>query len=225
MSNTDSNNAQRMRMYWSARSPFARYVMLAAHEIGIADQIETIPTHVTGAEPVPEIEPYNPVGRIPVMVLPNGQVIHDSRVIVEYLDTAYGGNKLLPQDLERRIDALTRASIGQAMIERGVRWIGDRFRPKEQQNPKMQAFVAHTLRTSLDHLEKTAPEWADLPFDIGHLAIGNILSYLDFRFDELAWREGRPQLAKWFEPISQRPSFVATAPQDTSGLTITKVDS
>jgi hypothetical protein len=38
------------------------------------------------------------------------------------------------------------------------------------------------------------------------------LGYLDFRFPELAWREGRRGLAAWFETAATRPGFAETAP-------------
>ena len=32
-------------------------------------------------------------------------------------------------------------------------------------------------------------------------------SYLDLRFADLNWREGRPQAAAWFAEITKRPAF------------------
>lgn len=47
---------------------------------------------------------------------------------------------------------------------------------------------------------------------LGHLAIGAALGYLDLRHDELGWRNGRDELARWYAEIAERPSFIATTP-------------
>jgi glutathione S-transferase len=55
--------------------------------------------------------------------------------------------------------------------------------------------------------DSLAPERIDL----GQIAVATALTYADFRFQDLAWREGRPRLAAWFDAITRRPSFVETA--------------
>ena len=49
--------------------------------------------------------------------------------------------------------------------------------------------------------------------DMGHIAVGCALGYLDLRHDERSWRTGRDSLAQWFETFSKRDSMVATKPQ------------
>jgi hypothetical protein len=44
---------------------------------------------------------------------------------------------------------------------------------------------------------------------IGHIAIGIALSYLDFRFNDLEWRNGHPQLAAWHATFHARASVKA----------------
>ena len=41
-----------------------------------------------------------------------------------------------------------------------------------------------------------------------------MLSYIDYRFPDLGWRATRPLLAAWHAPFEQRPSVIATAPDD-----------
>ncbi len=48
------------------------------------------------------------------------------------------------------------------------------------------------------------------PFDISHLAVGCCLSYVDFRFSDLGWRETRPALTLWHEAFAARGSARAT---------------
>ena len=63
---------------------------------------------------------------------------------------------------------------------------------------------------TLDRFERMAPEVAARPFDIGHVALGCALSYADFRFADLGWRTGRPNLADWHAGFAARPSVLAT---------------
>jgi glutathione S-transferase len=68
----------------------------------------------------------------------------------------------------------------------------------------------------LDSLEREADALAASAFDIGHIAIGCALSYLDFRFAEEDWRKGHPRLAIWHAVFAARPSVEATLPVDDS---------
>ena len=74
-----------MRLYWSSRSPYVRKVMVAAHELGLADRIDCIPTVVSlrTSDPLPDAS--NPLGQIPTLLTEAGEAIHDSTVIAEYL--------------------------------------------------------------------------------------------------------------------------------------------
>jgi len=49
----------------------------------------------------------NPLGKIPVLITPDGKAIYDSRVILEYLDHAAGGGIIIPDGWPARLDALT----------------------------------------------------------------------------------------------------------------------
>jgi len=51
------------------------------------------------------------------------------------------------------------------------------------------------------------------PTDIGHIAIGCALGYLDFRHDDRVWRKGRDSLDDWFVVFAGRPSMLDTKPE------------
>ena len=73
------------------------------------------------------------------------------------------------------------------------------------------------LRASVAALEHEAEALGTSGFTVGHLAIGVALSYLDFRFADLAWREGHPKLASWHESFAARPA-VLDFPTGTVGI-------
>ncbi|HLY90910.1 MAG TPA: glutathione S-transferase N-terminal domain-containing protein, partial [Acetobacteraceae bacterium] len=89
-----------MKLHWSPRSPYVRKVMVVAHELGLADRIETVRTVVGGTTPHLELMRENPLGKIPTLVLEDGTILYDSPVICEYLDTLHAGEKLFPAGSE-----------------------------------------------------------------------------------------------------------------------------
>ncbi|HEY7578057.1 MAG TPA: glutathione S-transferase [Acetobacteraceae bacterium] len=197
-----------MKLHWSPRSPYVRKVMIVAHELGLADRIETVRTVVGGTAPHLELMRQNPLGKIPTLVLDDGTVLYDSPVICEYLDGLHDGPKLYPAWPER-LTALRRLALGDGILDIALAWLGERFRPVERQSGPHIALWHGKLRACVDALEAEA---AALQFDaptIGHIGIGVALSYLDFRFGDLRWRDGHPQLAAWQATFDARPSVAA----------------
>ncbi|MFM9850090.1 MAG: glutathione S-transferase family protein [Hyphomicrobiaceae bacterium] len=204
-----------MKLFWSSRSPFVRKVMVFAHETGLAERIERTQIIVAPTKPNPEVMALNPLNKLPTLVLDNGGVLYDSRVICEHLDTLHDRPRLFPADPSARIDALRRQALGDGMMDFLLVWLSERSRPAPQQSPELIAACRTKLTTVLDALEREAPALAAAPFSIAHIAIGCALGYADFRFKDEAWRTGRPQLAAWAETLHARPSFQATQPADT----------
>jgi len=81
-----------MKLYGSPRSPFARKVMVFAHETGLASRIEPLRTHVAMTQPNRELLRVNPLGKVPTLITDQGTVLFDSTVICEYLDSLHDGH-------------------------------------------------------------------------------------------------------------------------------------
>jgi len=205
---------KKMLMHWSPRSPFVRKVMIVAHEVGLADRIETVRTLVAAATPNVELMKQNPQSRLPTLVLADGTVIYDSPVIAEYFDSLNTGEKLFPASFPERLVALRRQSLGDGMLDTMLMWRGEVLRPPAQQSIKhMQAWKLKT-RVSVDMLEDEADALVASHFSIGHIALGVALGYIDFRFPELNWRDGHPKLAAWHKTFEARPSVKANEAVD-----------
>lgn len=200
-----------MRLYWSSRSPFVRKAMVAAHETGVASRIETVRVEVAVAKLNAEVMAHNPLNKIPTLVLGNGTVLFDSRVICEYLDSLNTGPKLFPSDASARWTALRRDAIGTGIMENGVAGIGENARPVEiRSQPHLAAYKAK-ITAALDYLELETPALVEDGFNIGHLSIGCALDYLDFRYADDNWRKGHDRLAEWHKAFSDRASVKQTA--------------
>lgn len=203
-----------MTLHWSPRSPYVRKVMIAAHEMRLMDRIRTVRTTVGGTTPHAELMQINPLGKIPTLELEDGTVIYDSPVIIEYLDTLHTGAKLFPSAWPERLTALRRHALGQGMLDCALPLLGESFRPPERQSEPHKQLWRTKLRACVDALEHEAAALGSGGFTVGHLTIGVALSYLDFRFADMQWREGHPNLAAWHATFDARPSVQANLPVD-----------
>jgi len=201
-----------MKLHWSPRSPFVRKVMVLAHEAGLTGRLTLVRTVVAMTDPNIPLMDDNPLAKIPTMVLDDGTILYDSRVICEYLDTLHGGKRLFPQSGSQKWTALRRQALGDGVMDLLVLWRNERIKPPERQTRTWLDAFALKMQRSLAALEAEAPALAG-DCDIGHIAIGIALSYIDFRFSDLEWRKGYSRLAQWHAGFESRPSVQATRPE------------
>src|ERR1700680_4686212 len=95
-----------MKLRHNPASPYARKVMVCAHELGLAGKIELLNTAVSPVETNATLAAENPLMKIPALVTDDGQVLFDSPVICEYLDSVAGSAKIS----RRRAGAVDRAA-------------------------------------------------------------------------------------------------------------------
>jgi glutathione S-transferase len=203
-----------MKLHWSPRSPFVRKVMIVADERGFLDRLECVRTVAAMTKPHAALMADNPLSKIPTLVLDDGTALYDSPVICEYLDALDGKPQLFPVDRARRMLALRRQALGDGFLDLLVLTRNERLRA--QPSEEHLASAAARSAAVLDSLEREADALAASAFDIGHIAIGCALSYLDFRFADLDWRKGHPRLAAWHHGFAARPSVRASEPVDDS---------
>lgn len=200
-----------MQLHHNVASPFVRKVMAVAIETGLAERIEPVKRLPSPVAPVVEVNADNPLGKIPCLVTDDGAALYDSRVICEYLDGLHDGPKMFPAAGAARWTALRRQALADGIMDAGVLTRYETFlRPEEARWAAWIDNQKQKFRRALDALEL---EGASLGVvDIGTLALACALGYLDFRFAEERWREGRPKLAVWYESASKHRAFVETAP-------------
>ena len=203
-----------MKLHWSPRSPFVRKVMIAAHEMGLAERFDKVRSVAAATTPHVELMKDNPLSKIPAMVLDDGSPLFDSRVICEYLDGQHSGQKLFPADPASRFTALRRQALGDGMLDLLILWRIER----ERQYPSDVMISSYTVRKDvcLAALEQEADAITSSPFSIGHVALGCALGYMDFRFAMFPWRESHPKIAAWHAKFNARPSVLANAVVDDS---------
>jgi glutathione S-transferase len=203
-----------MKLHWSPRSPFVRKVMIVAHELGLVDRIACVRTVAATTKPHLGLMADNPLSKIPTLVLDDGTVLYDSPVVCEYLDGLHAGPKLYPAELKERLTALRRQALGDGFLDFLLLLRNER----ERAHPSEAHLSAYTTKKQavLDALDREADALAASPFNIGHIAVGCALSYLDFRYADEDWRKDHPRAAAWHADFAARPSVRATEPVDDS---------
>ncbi len=202
-----------MKLRWSPGSPYVRKVMVMAHEIGLVDQLELIPTNPWDAET--DIGEDNPLGKVPCLILEDETNIFDSLLICEYLDDLHSGTHLFPRaNRELHWLALRLHAAAQGILDAAVACrIEETFRPTNYRWDDWIDRQKVVIGRGLDFLEGEAENLSGR-VTIGHLAIGCALGYLEFRQPDDNWLAERPDLADWFDRFNLRPSMEATQPRD-----------
>lgn len=197
-----------MKLYCAYSSPYSRKARAAAIEAGVSDRIELV--LLNPWENPPALLEVNPLGRIPVLTTDDGTTLVGSAVIAEYLDNL-GSGSLYPAPGPDRWRALRRLATGDGMLESLVPVRLELLRPEEHRSAMLDKRWRDSAARTLASLDAEKPKPDGRP-DIGDIAVGCALGYLDFRFPEWNWRRDQPYLATWFEALSKRPSFTETIP-------------
>jgi glutathione S-transferase len=200
-----------MKLYWSNASPYARKVRMVIAEKVLGHLVEEISVDVY-ADP-PELLAVNPLGKIPTLVMDDGQGFFDSPAICSYLDAHPQGQgpRLQPQSDRERWLVMRAEALGDGITDLAFALRQEHLKPQGEKSPTSAARWRGQLLRSLDAVLPTLPT---LPkgTTLGHLAFVSALGYLDFRHSDMNWRNGRAELAAWYEQMCARPSVSATAP-------------
>ncbi|MBC6441245.1 MAG: glutathione S-transferase N-terminal domain-containing protein [Rhodospirillales bacterium] len=197
-----------MKLHQSPTSPFVRKVLVAAHERGLANRIELLPTSTMASG---ELATDNPLAKVPALVTDDGEAIYDSLVIVTLLDTMGSGPRMMPVDAATRVAVLRRHALADGMMQAAVASVMETRRPDD----KIWSDFIHKEHGRVSRGLAVIEGEIDViggHVDLATISIGVALGYIDFRLGDFGWRETCPKLAAWYAEFSQRPSMVGTAP-------------
>ncbi|MBI5612712.1 MAG: glutathione S-transferase N-terminal domain-containing protein [Gammaproteobacteria bacterium] len=198
-----------MKLYGSLTSPYVRKLRVLVQEKDIACEFVVENPHDADSS-IPHL---NPLGKVPVLLLDNDEVLFESTLLVEYLD-GLAGAPLMPANGPARLQALRWHALGQGMLDATVARLMEMRRPAEKQLPEAIARQEKKIARALRFAEAAAGDGAYLVenrFGVADIALGVALEYLDFRYPH-DWRASYPRLAQWLAGIGARPSFLATRP-------------
>lgn len=196
-----------MKLYGSQTSPYVRKVRVVAAE-------RAIPVDFTVEDPWQDgarLHAMNPIGKVPVLELDDGQVLFDSLLLIEYLDAKAPGPRLLPAEGDARWTALRGHALAHAIIDAAVTRLLETRRPESFQMPDRMAREETRLGRILDRAEIELGDGDPNRPSLVELMLGVALQYLDFRHPH-GWRTQRPRLAALTARLATRPSFRDTQP-------------
>jgi glutathione S-transferase len=200
-----------LKLIGTTTSPYTRKVRIVLAEKRMEYEFAIDAPNAEGSTVVR----YNPLGKIPVLVLDDESTLFDSRVIVEYLDNASPGNRLIPEEKRPRIQVRRWEALADGCTDAAVAVIMEKRRPAAQQSPewiaRQQAKVDRALQMMADDL--AAKTWCTGDFfTLADIAVGCCLGWMELRLPDLPWRRNHPNLARLADKLAQRQSFRDTVP-------------
>ncbi len=109
-----------MKLLYQTHSPYARKVLVAAHEMGLHASLTVVHHETSPTRRNEAVFALNPLGKVPVLMCDDGAVLFDSNVICEYLDGLHGGPKLIPLQPQLRFRALKLQALAQGIADAGI---------------------------------------------------------------------------------------------------------
>jgi glutathione S-transferase len=88
----------------------------------------------------------------------------------------------------------------------------EHVRPAATRSPEWLEAQWAKIERALTAIESRWISHLSGPLDMGQIALGAVLGYLDFRQPHRDWRGSRPALAGWWEEFAKRPAMLATQP-------------
>jgi glutathione S-transferase len=160
----------------------------------------------------------NPLGKVPCLVVEGVEAIFDSRVIVEYLDTLSPVGRLIPPTGRERVEVRTWESLADGALDAAIAArLEANWAPRGE--ARSQAWIDRNMSRVHAALKAMARGLGEKPWSAGlhmtlaDIAVGCALGYLDFRFAHIDWRGEHANLARLYDKLAARKSFVDTVPQ------------
>jgi glutathione S-transferase len=203
-----------MKLIGSTTSPYVRKVRIVMSEKKLDYQF--IEENVWAADT--KMAQYNPLGKVPCLLMDGGEAVFDSRVIVEYLDTLSPVGKLIPSSGRERAEVKTWEALADGVLDAAVlarledTWTGRNAAERSQAwvDRQMDKIDLSLKAMSLGLGDKAY--CSGIHLSLSDVATGCALGYLDFRFPHIDWRSAHPNLAKLADKLAKRPSFIDSLP-------------
>jgi glutathione S-transferase len=200
-----------MKLIGSLTSPYTRKVRVVMTEKRIDCSFEiqdpwSADTRVPG---------FNPLGKVPVLLLDDGTPLFDSRVIVEYLDGLTPVSRLIPDNGRARVMVRRWEALADGVLDAGIAVF---YENKRSASRRSKDWIARQQGKVAAGLQMMAEELGDKTwcygeaYSLADVASGCCLGWLSLRFPELEWGGTYPNLAKHYEKLLRRQSFADTRP-------------
>ncbi len=200
-----------LKLISATPSPYARKVRIALAEKAIPFELVTeVPWDSTTATPR-----YNPLEKLPVLVLPDGTGVYESRYILEWIEAKHPAPAMLPQDVDDRLFARKVEVVADGVCDALVLLFWERNRAEAVRSAEWQARQMRKVDGGMAALAGwagTRPFLVGGQFGLADIAAGTVCRYLDVRFPAYPWRARHPDLSAYSDVLERRPSFAGSVP-------------
>jgi glutathione S-transferase len=208
-----------MKLLSATPSPYARKVRIALAEKGIPFELVTeVPWNEDTATPR-----HNPLEKLPVLILDNGESVYESSYILEWLEHHHPEPAIYPFDADQKLAARRLEVLADGVCDAFVLWIFETFRAEDRRSQPWMDRQMRKIRGGLREIDRLVPAEAEWcvgdRFGLADIAVGTVVDYLRVRCPQIAWGDDHPDLMTRLVRLSERPSFRDTVPvpQNISG--------
>ena len=210
-----------LKLLSATPSPFARKVRVVLLEKNIPFELKTINPWNMNAD----IERFNPLGKIPVLITANNETIYDSKFIIEWIEHNYPDPAVFPTDAKTKFKAQQIQVIADGICEAVILLFFENIRPDPQQSKPWSERQIKKISNGLQALEQQISNdefCVDNTFGIADISVVSAVDYLSLRFKTYEWRNKFTRISKFVARQSARQSFIETmpTPQDIENSTI-----
>jgi glutathione S-transferase len=192
-------------------SPFVRRVAVSLRVLGFPYEHDTRSVF----RDFDSMRQTNPVGRIPSLVLDDGEVLIDSAAILDWLDETVGtARALVPRGGSERRRALRLIALATGAIDKTVACAYERIVRPEQW--RWQEWIARGRKQAEGGIMALAAEpWpATTALDQAQITTACMIRYAKLADPELLPGGRYPSLESLSQRCEDRPEFQATCPPD-----------
>lgn len=192
-------------------SPYARKVRIALTEKGVPFELITeVPWDSTTSTPR-----YNPLEKLPILLLEDGTSVYESSYILEYLEVMHPSPALVSADGVERLAARKFEVLCDGVCDAMLLTFFERRRPAECRSPQWSARQQRKIEGGVREIARLIGEREFAVgdrFGLGDIAAGTVVAYLSVRYPEFDWRTPHPNLAAFSDRMEKRASFASSRP-------------
>ena len=190
-------------------SPFVRRVAIAMRLYGLA--FEHRPWSTFGD--ADKIAPFNPLRRVPTLVLSDGETLIESTIILDYLDELAGPEKaMIAAGGPERRHALKICALATGLADKAVSLLYERVLRKDQYSKIWVERCQAQIGSVLDVLEKeraaiASPFWSGVKISHADIAVACVLRFTSEAHPSLVDPARHPALADHAARCEAMPVF------------------
>lgn len=197
-----------MKLLINTTSPYARIARIALWEKGLGE----VPTQIVDPwGDTPELLQANSSGRVPALILDDGQVLTESLLIVLWLERTRSEPSLLGGD---PTDVVARTGVAMGVIDAAVHTlIGRKIvgGPDFDESP-VGVRRRRSMAEGLKRIEADLQEPGEGVPMLDAITAVVTLDYVQFRFPQAGWMPSLPRLERLQQRLRARPAIERTLP-------------